>query len=90
MRYMLGNGLAKDEASAMEWFIKAAEQGDADACLHLGCMHKHGIGGAKDEARAAEFEMKGIGKGARAGGSFLSVFVGQWVLDGRGRIVCQE
>jgi len=38
--YAKGEGIAKDEAQAVEWFRKAAEQGDSDAQANLRQLSK--------------------------------------------------
>jgi hypothetical protein len=38
MLYELGRGVARDSGKAMEWYRKAAEQGDADAEQRLGLI----------------------------------------------------
>ena len=58
-----GIGIAKDSAKAVEWFQKAAEQGDADSQNSLGyCLH-NGIGIAKDAAKAVEWFQKAAEQG---------------------------
>lgn len=42
MCYFEGNGLEKDYAKAVEWFRKAAEQGNKDAKEHLEEMSRRG------------------------------------------------
>jgi uncharacterized protein len=40
---------------AIEWYLKAADQGDADAQCNLGLLFENGKGVAKDEM--SEFEL---------------------------------
>jgi TPR repeat protein len=49
--------VAKDKATAFDWFRKTAEQGDATAQFNLGVyyMYDQGIGVTKNEAAAAEW-----------------------------------
>ena len=51
-------GLAKNDRKAMEWFRKAAEQGDSKAQLAVARGYRYGSGVAKDERRAKELYSK--------------------------------
>jgi hypothetical protein len=51
--YTNGQGVAKDERTAVLWYTKAAEQGDAGAQYTLGVMYANGQGVAKDKKTAA-------------------------------------
>lgn len=42
--YLNGTGVVKDKKNAVEWFRKAAEQGDAVAQYELGYMYYKGYG----------------------------------------------
>ena len=44
-----GRGVAKDDAQAVAWYRKAADQGNAPAQNDLGVMYEKGRGVAKDE-----------------------------------------
>lgn len=55
---MNGRGVARDEAVAVEWFRKSAEQGDATAQRVLGTMYADGRGVAQDETAAIEWYRK--------------------------------
>ena len=50
--YAKGEGVPENDAEAVKWFRKAAEQGDADAQYNLGVMYANGEGVLKDEAEA--------------------------------------
>ena len=63
MRYVLGDGLPKNAAKAVEWFQKAAAQGDAQAQTLLGDMYGEGDGVPKDIAKAAEWYQKAAAQG---------------------------
>ena len=58
LRYMVGAGLSRDEAGAVEWFRKAADQGDANAQTSLGYCYITGTGIVQDEARAVGWFVK--------------------------------
>ncbi len=62
-RYGLG-GLKKDEATALEWYRKAADKGHADAMNMIGRYYAEGWGNLKkDEATALEWYRKAADKG---------------------------
>jgi TPR repeat protein len=72
MGYMLstGNGIKKNEKQgnewyrkAVEWYRKAAEQGDADAQLYLGWMYVNGQGVTKDVVQAMAWYRKSADQG---------------------------
>ena len=50
--YLDGTGVGKDEAEAVKWFRKAAEQGNASAQIFLADCYLFGRGVARDEAEA--------------------------------------
>jgi TPR repeat protein len=61
-RYELGRaffsgtlGVAKDEAEAVKWFRKAAEQNVADAQFSLGVCYANGQGVTKDDAESVKW-----------------------------------
>src|SRR5713101_3261142 len=51
-------GVAKDEAEAVKWFRKAAEQNVADAQFSLGVCYANGRGVAEDDAEAVKWFRK--------------------------------
>ena len=69
-RYELGRaffsgslGVAKDDAEAVKWFRKAAEQNYADAQYNLGVCYDSGEGVAKDEIEAYKWWLLAAGHG---------------------------
>ena len=69
-RYELGRaffsgtlGVAKDDAEAVKWFRKAAEQNYADAQYILGVCYDSGEGVAKDEIEAYKWWLLAAGHG---------------------------
>ena len=48
-----GAGVGRDDARAVEWFEKAANQEEPTAQLNLGIMYANGRSVPKDEAKAA-------------------------------------
>jgi uncharacterized protein len=61
--YEHGRGVAKDDAQAVAWYRKAADQGDADAQNNLGLMYANGRGVAKDDAQAVAWYRKAADQG---------------------------
>lgn len=52
-RYRLGrDGLCLDPAKALEWYLRAAEQGHAEGQFGVGCIYYNGEGVAKDKKRS--------------------------------------
>ena len=59
--------MPEDDAEAVKWFRKAAEQGQADAQFNLGVMYVKGDGVPEDDAEAAKWYRKAAEQGyARA------------------------
>jgi TPR repeat protein len=63
LKYDLGQGVAKDEAEAVNWYRKAAVQGYALAQWSLGNMYAKGRGVTKDEAEAVNWYRKAAVQG---------------------------
>jgi TPR repeat protein len=57
------NCVTKDEAEAVNWYRKAAEQGYAKAQSNLGFMYSNGYGVPKDETAAYMWYLLASGKG---------------------------
>lgn len=53
-----GSGVARDEQEAVHWYLKAADQGDAEAQFLLGQMYAGGRGVARDETQASQWFRK--------------------------------
>ena len=47
--------MAQDYAKAFEWYVKAADKGDASAMSNLGLFYANGQGVAQDYAKAREW-----------------------------------
>ncbi len=78
-------GLVRDNAVAVKWFRKAAEQGYARAQFNLGWMYDNGRGVSKDESEAVKWYRKAAEQGhacaqfrSRVAGTRLGV----WEEDG--------
>jgi hypothetical protein len=50
--YDSGNGVPEDDAEAVKWYRKAAEQGYADAQFNLGLTYADGEGVPEDDVTA--------------------------------------
>jgi TPR repeat protein len=62
-----GQGVAKDEAEAVFWYRKAADQGLANAQWNLGKMYRDGLGGLKqDDSQAVVLFRKAAEQGDAA------------------------
>ena len=53
--YLRGEGVPQDDAKAMEWFHKAAEQGHIRAQYNLAVLYHIGIGARPSDAKAEEW-----------------------------------
>jgi TPR repeat protein len=66
----LGNGVPKDDVEAVQWFRKAAEQGDANGETFLGAAYSNGKGIPIDKAEAATWWRKAAEQGNPDGEDF--------------------
>ena len=87
-QFATGNGLVaiRDDAVAIEWFKKAAKEGNARAMRSLGVFYKEGRGGEKNEAKAFEWYRKAFEAGDYSAGYYL----GKCYLEGIGVRKSQE
>ncbi len=53
--YYNGEGVIKDDKTAVKWFTLAAEQGDAKAQYNLGWMYEKGLGVVQDYKTAVKW-----------------------------------
>jgi hypothetical protein len=63
--YLKGDGVQKDAARAVEWFRKAAEQGNPKAQNNLGVAYLNGTGVSRDAVKAVEWFRKAAEQGSR-------------------------
>ena len=63
--YKKGYGVSQDYTEAVNWYRKAAEQGDAIAQSNLGDMYYYGYGVPKDYAQAVNWYRKAAEQGQR-------------------------
>ena len=61
--YANGQGVAKDESTAAEWYRKAAEQGDAEAQFNIGLMFVNGKGVPQSFSEALRWFRKAEAQG---------------------------
>lgn len=61
--YRHGNGMARDNSSAVKWFYKAAVQGHSNAQNNLGLMYKNGQGALQNHQVALEWFRKAANQG---------------------------
>jgi TPR repeat protein len=74
--YHRGKGLPQDAGKAAEWYLKAAQQGDAAAAARLGSMYRVGEGVPRDANQAAKWYALGASRGnalAQVGLGFMSM-----------------
>ena len=64
--YDEGRGVAKDDAEAVKWYRKAAEQGYASAQHNLGVCYADGEGVEKDEDEAVKWLRRAAEQGESA------------------------
>jgi serine/threonine protein kinase len=73
VRYMNGEGVAKDPVKGVKWYRKAAEAGDARGMASLGLCYDNGTGVTKDETEAVRWYRKAAQAGDARGMAFLGV-----------------
>ena len=61
--YEKGDGVEESYEKAVEWYLKAAEQGLADARNVLGLMYKNGLGVEQSYEKAVEWYLKAAEQG---------------------------
>ena len=64
--YALGRGVPQDDAEAVKWYRKAADQGDAIAQHNLGVMYSDGLGVPQDYAEAVKWYREAADQGEAA------------------------
>lgn len=63
LMYGAGQGVAHDDAQALEWTRKAAQQGNAQAQFTLAMMYANGLGVSKDAVQALAWMRKAAQQG---------------------------
>ena len=74
LKYSKGEGVTKDDAKAVKWIRKAAEQGYAQAQSKLGECYDNGNGVATDKVEAAKWWRKAAEQGYASAQSNLGVY----------------
>jgi hypothetical protein len=69
--YQAGMGVPRDNAEAVNWYSKAAEQGNANAQYNLGLMYNSGEGIPQNDAEAVNWWRKAAEQGLEAAKSLL-------------------
>jgi hypothetical protein len=78
--YSSGTGVPEDDAQAVTWYRKAAEQGNRSAQSILGHLYSDGEGVPQDYAQAVFWYRKA----AEQGDDFAQYKLGVWYKDGQG------
>jgi TPR repeat protein/AcrR family transcriptional regulator len=65
LKYLSGDGVAKNDAEASKWIARSATQGNAVAQYWLGSLYQHGRGVAADPAQALAWYDKAAAQGNR-------------------------
>ncbi len=79
--YLIGNGVAQDNAEAMKWYHKAAEQEVAFAQHMLGFMYARGLGVAQDLIQAHMWSNLAAGQGNEAAASDRDTVAGKLTAE---------
>lgn len=64
--YQNGKDAPLDDATAMQWYLKAAEQGNADAQYNLGLLYQDGRSVKENDVEAARWYRKAAEQGSAA------------------------
>lgn len=78
--YEKGNGVAKDEANAFEWYVKAAKQNHDKAAFEVGFAYLRGVGVSQDYDKA----MKWLSNAAEYNNVRAYYFLGTMYEKGNG------
>jgi len=92
--YAEGKGVERDDAEAVKWFRKAAEQDYASAQNQLGMMYEQGRGVPRDYVKATEWYRKAAerGYGGAQNNQAIAYALGQGVptCEGPGTYLNEE
>jgi TPR repeat protein len=80
IKYLDGDGLARNDADAAQWLERAAEAGEPVAQYRLGTLYQRGVGVVQDEAKALRWYEAAADQGNRKAMHNLGVFY----AEGRG------
>jgi len=82
--YQYGKGVPQDDAEAVKWYRKAAEQGVAEDQYNLGVIYKFGLGVPQDYAKALQWFRKAAEQG------YAKAQYGLGLMYGKGKGVPQD
>ena len=71
--YFKGDGVPKNEETAVAWFQKSADLGNATAMYNLGLCYANGTGVPRDEMKAIRWERKAAELGDTDAKEWLNV-----------------
>ncbi|MBO4512570.1 MAG: sel1 repeat family protein [Victivallales bacterium] len=80
--YEFGKGVAQNYGEATKWYLKAAEQGYADAQFNLGACHEEGHGVSKDYGEAVKWYRKAAAQGNTKAQKKLGAMYGNEATSG--------
>jgi len=78
--YDLGEGVERNAPEARKWYLKAANQGDAESCCCLAIIYRNGLGVEKNYTEAFNWYKKA----ANLGNAFAQSLVAGMYLRGEG------
>ena len=61
--YELGKGVPREPYQAVEWYSRAAVQGDVSSQVNLGRMYRNGLGVPQDKQKAIKWFEKAAAQG---------------------------
>ena len=73
LMYDKGEGVGKNDAEAVKWYRRAADQGDATAQNNLGVMYDNGEGVAENDAEAVKWYRRAADQGDASAQNNLGV-----------------
>jgi TPR repeat protein len=73
LMYQSGRGVARNEATAVTWYQRAADQGYADAQFYLGVAYWNGRGVAQNKATAVTWYQRAADQGRASAQFYLGV-----------------
>ena len=79
-KFMDGNGVPQNYTEAFNYFLKAAENGDADSQERVGYLYYNGYGVTKNPAKSVEWWLKA----AEQGDTLAQCRIGNRYCDGNG------
>ncbi|NJO92022.1 MAG: sel1 repeat family protein [Chloroflexia bacterium] len=84
--YYNGEGVPVDKKQALKWFMKSANQGQAEACFYLGLMNRNGEKVKADKKQAFYW----FNKGANLGDAYSQHELARMYWEGSGTVTNKE